>query len=103
VQPAAALCRKPAGVTHEQAAALTMGGLTAWQALTRQAGLPTSRSGGSRTEARKAASRGSPRSRCMSGSYFRKVTPPSCWSRERSSQRNAASLSPRQAWTSAIW
>ena len=39
VQPAAALCRKPADVTHEQAAALTMGGLTAWQALTRQAGL----------------------------------------------------------------
>jgi NADPH:quinone reductase-like Zn-dependent oxidoreductase len=39
VAPATALSRKPAGVTHEQAASLTMAGVTAWQALTRHAGL----------------------------------------------------------------
>jgi NADPH:quinone reductase-like Zn-dependent oxidoreductase len=37
--PATALSRKPTGLTHEQAASLTMAGVTAWQALTRHAGL----------------------------------------------------------------
>lgn len=31
--PAALIAKKPAGVTHEQAAAIPVGGLTAWQAL----------------------------------------------------------------------
>jgi len=44
VAPATALSRKPSGVTHEQAASLTMAGLTAWQGLTRHARL----SGGQR-------------------------------------------------------
>jgi len=39
VVPVTALSRKPASVTHEQAASLTMAGLTAWQALTRHAPL----------------------------------------------------------------
>jgi NADPH:quinone reductase-like Zn-dependent oxidoreductase len=39
VVPADSLGRKPASVTHEQAASLVMGGLTAWQALVRHAGL----------------------------------------------------------------
>lgn len=38
VVPATSLSRKPRDVSHEQAAALTMSGLTAWQALTRHAG-----------------------------------------------------------------
>ncbi len=37
--PALALSRKPGNLSHEQAAALPMAGLTAWQALTQQAGL----------------------------------------------------------------
>ena len=43
VVPATALSRKPAGVPHEQAASLTMAGVTAWQALTRHAGLKAGR------------------------------------------------------------
>jgi NADPH:quinone reductase-like Zn-dependent oxidoreductase len=39
VVPAAAVSRKPATVSHEQAAALTMAGVTALQALTRHVGL----------------------------------------------------------------
>jgi NADPH:quinone reductase-like Zn-dependent oxidoreductase len=37
--PAALIARKPAGVTHEQAAAIPVGGLTAWQALFDRGGL----------------------------------------------------------------
>ena len=37
--PAAAVARKPAGVSHEQAAALPVSGLTAWQALFDRGGL----------------------------------------------------------------
>ena len=36
---AAAIARKPAGVSHEQAAAIPVGGMTAWQALFSRAGL----------------------------------------------------------------
>jgi NADPH:quinone reductase-like Zn-dependent oxidoreductase len=39
VVPATALSHKPSNVRHEQAAALTMAGVTAWQALIRHAGL----------------------------------------------------------------
>jgi NADPH:quinone reductase-like Zn-dependent oxidoreductase len=37
--PAAHLARKPANVSHEEAAATTLAALTAWQVLTQQAGL----------------------------------------------------------------
>ncbi|HEY3019623.1 MAG TPA: NADP-dependent oxidoreductase [Solirubrobacteraceae bacterium] len=37
--PAGAIAKKPAGVTHEQAAALPVAGLTAWQALFDRGGL----------------------------------------------------------------
>ena len=37
--PAALIANKPAGVTHEQAAAIPVGGLTAWQALFDRGGL----------------------------------------------------------------
>lgn len=37
--PAAAIAKKPAGVTHEQAAAIPVAGLTAWQALFDRGGL----------------------------------------------------------------
>jgi NADPH:quinone reductase-like Zn-dependent oxidoreductase len=43
VVPATSLSRKPSGLTHEQAASLTMAGLTAWQALTRHADLKAGR------------------------------------------------------------
>jgi NADPH:quinone reductase-like Zn-dependent oxidoreductase len=39
VAPETTLSRKPSDISHEQAAALTMTGLTAWQALVRHAGL----------------------------------------------------------------
>ncbi|MFZ1155101.1 MAG: NADP-dependent oxidoreductase [Solirubrobacteraceae bacterium] len=39
VAPARAIAKKPAGVTHEQAAAIPVAGLTAWQALFDRAGL----------------------------------------------------------------
>jgi len=39
VASAAAIARKPAGVSHEQAAAIPVGGMTAWQALFDRGGL----------------------------------------------------------------
>jgi len=39
IVPATALSRKPSSVTHEQAATLSMAGLTAWQALSEHANL----------------------------------------------------------------
>jgi NADPH:quinone reductase-like Zn-dependent oxidoreductase len=39
VVPFTALSRKPGNISHEKAATLTMAGLTAWQALTKHAGL----------------------------------------------------------------